>query len=171
MDKNQDAMKIFQGYGFQWNKRRSFSLEGLNYWHPGFAWAITRKAYERIGGLYDYGILGSGDFNMCMSYIGKGSNSINNKNSKNYMKTILDFQEKAKNLRIGYTPGIIRHYFHGSKKNRKYTERWIILVNHQFDPFKHIIKNKDGIYVPTSECPVQLLKDITIYFSQRNEDE
>ena len=40
---------------------------------------ITRKAYEKINGLYDKGILGSGDSIIAMSLINK-CNSINNVN-------------------------------------------------------------------------------------------
>jgi len=76
-----------------------------------------------------------------------------------------------KTLRLGYVPGVIRHHFHGSKKNRKYHERWQILVNHNFDPIKHIKKSENGLLIPTEECPKQLLDDIMMYFKERNEDE
>jgi len=74
-------------------------------------------------------------------------------------------------LRLGYVPGIIRHFFHGSKKNRKYAQRWEILVRNNYEPTKHITIDNNGILVPTSECPQQMLKEIYLYFAERNEDE
>jgi hypothetical protein len=86
-------------------------------------------------------------------------------------KSVTEYQEKVKNLRFGYVPGLIRHYFHGSKKNRKYSERWQILVDHNFDPLSHLVYDKIGILVPSKECSKELLNDILTYFSERNEDE
>lgn len=83
----------------------------------------------------------------------------------------MTFQKKACGLRLGYCPGVIRHYFHGSKKNRGYSTRWQILVKHQYSPYKHITFNSDGLLIPTKECPQELLKDIHDYFWARNEDE
>ena len=40
-----------------------------------------------------------------------------------------------------------------------------------YDLTIHITTNKDGIIVPTKECPQQLLTDILKYFTERNEDE
>jgi hypothetical protein len=71
---------------------------------------------------------------------------------------------------VGYVPGVIRHYFHGSKQNRKYMERWQILVKHQYDPYKHTTYDH-GLLIPSKECPPELLKDILQYFRERNEDE
>jgi hypothetical protein len=68
-------------------------------------------------------------------------------------------------------PGVIRHYFHGSKKNRRYTERWEILIKHNFDPFDHITTDEKGLLIPSRNCPQELLDDIMNYFSERNEDE
>jgi hypothetical protein len=172
MDKHDNAMNIFSSFGFQFTKNRTYGLVGANnLWHPGFAWAITRKAYDRIGGLYDSSILGSGDNNIALSLIGKSMKSINNKASNGYKQSVLDYEKNMIGLRLGYIPGIIRHYFHGSKANRKYAERWQILVDHLYDPNEHVIKNKEGLLIPTSKCPKKLLEDIMRYFAERNEDE
>ena len=172
MDKNEDPMRIFQSFGFQYSKKKKYNMSGLlNFWHPGFAWAITRKAYEKIGGIYDKSILGSGDHNISLCLIGQGLQSINNNVSDGYKKSILDYQKNICKLRLGYVPGFIRHYFHGSKENRKYSERWKILINHQYDPYEHITYDKNGLLIPSEKCPSELLDDIYQYFSERNEDE
>jgi len=165
------ANKIFQSFGFKYTKGDTYTSQGVNYWHPGFAWACTRKAYEKMGGLFDYGILGSGDNIMAFSLINQALKSININSTDDYKNSILNFQNKVKKFRLGYVPGVIKHYFHGSKKNRRYVERWLILVNHNYSPSLHIIKNKDGILVPTPECPLIMLDEIYNYFKERNEDE
>jgi hypothetical protein len=172
MDQNEETMNTFTGFGYQYVKGVKYSAYSINkYWHPGFAWACTRKAYERMGGLYDKGVLGSGDNIMALCHIKKGSQSINANSSNDYKQTVLDYQDRVKNLRLGYVPGVIRHYFHGSKKNRRYSVRWQILIKHEYSPYKHIKYDNNGVIVPTLVCPQGLLDDIYAYFSERNEDE
>jgi len=41
MDKNEDPMRIFQGFGFQYTKKKKYNAPGLlNFWHPGFAYGL-----------------------------------------------------------------------------------------------------------------------------------
>ena len=70
MSKKKEALQIFASFGYQYIKRNPYG-KGVNFWHPGFAWACTRKAFEKMGGLYDLGILGSGDNIMALSIIGQ----------------------------------------------------------------------------------------------------
>jgi len=165
------ANKIFQSFGYKYTKGDPYCSIGTNYWHPGFAWACTRKAYEKIGGLFDLAILGSGDNIMAYALINQVLKSINKESTDDYKNLVLDFQNKIKSLRLGYVPGVIKHYFHGSKKNRKYTERWLILVNNNYLPSIHIEKDSNGILIPTHLCPKEMLDEIYNYFKERNEDE
>lgn len=171
MDKDESAMRIFTSFGYQHVKKQAYNKNSENFWHPGFAWAITRKAYDRIGGLYEYAILGSGDNIMSLSLINNGLKGINEASTDGYKKTIEDFQKKMRTLRLGYVPGVIRHYFHGSKKNRGYDERWKILMENEYTPQNHIIRNKTGLLIPTTQCPKEMLEQINTYFYKRNEDE
>ena len=171
MDKRQNAMGIMPSFGFQYVKNRPYGGNGINMWHPGYAWACTRRAYETMGGLYDLSILGAGDHNMSFSFLGKGMDSVNAEATDDYKDSIKTFEDGAKTLRLGYVPGVIRHHFHGLKKNRKYMERWHILVDNAYSPKDHITKNKDGLLVPTAACPQKILDDILKYFKERNEDE
>jgi len=52
MDKNKYTMKIFSSFGYQFTKQRQYTSNGPDFWHPGFAWACTRKAFEKMGVLY-----------------------------------------------------------------------------------------------------------------------
>jgi hypothetical protein len=167
-----EAMKVFSSWGYQYIKKLPYSSNTLNYWHPGYAWACTRKAYDRMGGLFDKGILGSSDNIMALSYLHHEEiTGLNADNSQNYKDEVFKFRDRVKNLRIGYVPGIIRHYYHGTKANRKYGDRWKILVKHQYSPNKHITYDNNGLIIPTAECPVELLNEIFQYFQERNEDD
>ena len=173
LDANQDAMNVFSGFGYQYAHQRKYKHGGKTdrIFHPGFAWACTREYYEKVGNLFEMSILGSGDHNMALAWLGHGEKSLNENVSDGYKRSILEFQEKSKDVRIGYVPGIIKHYFHGTKKNRGYATRWMVLVKHQYDPYVHMTSREDGLIIPTEECPQELLNDILTYFKQRNEDE
>jgi hypothetical protein len=171
LDNNELSMSVFNSFGYQYSKKKPHCATGINYWHPGYAWACTRKLYEKLGGLFELSILGSGDHNMALSLINNGIKSINKDVTNNYKKVILEFEKRIKHARLRYVPGVIRHYYHGSKKNRKYLERWKILVNNQYDPINHINYDKDGIITPSLNFPENLKKEIFKYFEERNEDE
>jgi hypothetical protein len=172
MNEYEETMTVFNSWGYKYTKKLPLSKNSLNYWHPGYAWACTRKAYEKMGGLYDKGILGSGDNIMAYSFLQRNiNNALDPENSEDYKNSVYEFQEKVKNMRIGYVPGVIRHYYHGSKKNRKYGERWKILVNHKYSPNIHIKYDNNGIIIPTKNFPKELIKEIYQYFEERNEDE
>ena len=171
MNKDETTIQLFNSFGYNFCKNKKYTTKGLDYWHPGYAWAITRKAYEKIGGIYDKGILGSGDNIIALSLINNTKPLLNYNYDPDYKQSMLDYQAVSKTLRIGYVPGVIRHYFHGTKKNRKYTERWQILIKHQYSPIKHLTYNDDGILVPTPECPKDFLDDIMKYFKERKEDD
>ena len=169
MDHNGSSMRVFESVGYLHSRNEHHNPDKV--WHPGFAWAMTRRAYEKCGGLYDVSILGSGDHNMSMAIRGYGRDSLNVDMTEAYKHSIEEWQSKIAGVRLGYVPGVIRHHFHGSKFNRHYHDRWEMLRNHHFDPYTHLSRNKDGLLVPTESCPPELLNDIMRYFAQRNEDE
>jgi hypothetical protein len=170
LDKDESTMHVANSGGYQYEKNLPYRM-GINYWHPGYAWACTRKAYETMGGLYENAILGSGDQIMMLSLLGQVEKALNPKNHEEYKKDALLFQERVRQIRFSYVPGVIRHYFHGTKANRRYRERWQILVDHKYEPHEHLKKENNGLLVPSDSCPPKLLEDILQYFKDRNEDD
>jgi hypothetical protein len=168
---DKSTSRVFSSFGYQFSKKTSYYGSGPDFWHPGYAWACSRKAYEKMGGLFDKGILGSGDHVMSFALIGHANKSANDRYSENYKQAALDFQDRARGLRLGYIPGVIRHHYHGSKKNRQYSERWEILIRHNYEPDVHLDYNEDGILVPSKHFPETMVTDIFNYFAERNEDE
>jgi len=173
VDMNYDLtnLNIFNSFGYSYSKNKKYTTKGLDYWHPGYAWAMTRTAYQKIGGLYDKGVLGSGDNVMALSFIDKCQFANNDNFHSDYNESMINFQSKANKLRLGYVPGVIRHHYHGSKQNRKYTERWKILMNHNYSPIEHTTYDKNGILIPTDKFTEEFKDDILNYFKERKEDE
>ena len=170
MAKDESTLNIFNSFGYSFSKNKPYTIKGLDYWHPGYAWAMNRKAYEKVG-IYDKGVLGSGDSIMALSLINKVHVNLNYHYHVDYKQSMLDYQEKAKTLRLGYVPGVIRHHYHGTKANRKYVERWKILIDHQYSPLQHLTYNEVGILVPTKLFSKEFKHDIMNYFKERKEDE
>lgn len=170
LDKDEATMHVANSGGYQYEKNLPYRM-GINYWHPGYAWACTRKAYETMGGLYENAILGSGDQIMMLSLLGQVEKALNPNNHEEYKKDAFLFQERVRQIRFSYVPGVIRHYFHGTKANRRYRERWQILVDHKYEPHEHLKKEPNGLLVPSNTCPPKLLEDILQYFKDRNEDD
>ena len=174
MDLNENAMLIGSSFGYQYSIGKTEINKDTppqSYPHPGYSLAMTRHAFEQLNGIFQESILGSGDHNLMLCLIQKGLTSINEHVSNGYKKSILEFEKKCIGLRLGHTPGVIRHFFHGSKKSRGYSTRWKILVKHKYDPYEHVTYEKNGIMIPSINCPKELLDDIKKYFESRNEDE
>jgi hypothetical protein len=170
LDYFNQIMNAFTGFGYQYKSNFKKGTD-KSYWHPGFAWAFNRTTYEKIGGIFEVGILGSGDNIMCHTAITKAVSTLKSGMAPGYISTINDYQDKFVDVKFGYVPGSIKHYFHGKKVNRKYLEREDILIKHQFCPISHIAYDDIGLIIPSKECPQGLIDDIMQYFVNRNEDE
>lgn len=146
-----------------------------HFWHPGFAWAFTRRAIDRLGGLLDTAILGSGDHSMAMALVGLGQNSFPKAVTKRYAYEIMRWQERAEKYikrDVGFIHGTITHNWHGKKRDRRYVERWDIVVKNHFDPDIDLKKDCQGLYQleVTNHRQRRLRDEIRHYFRQRNED-
>jgi len=141
------------------------------YWHPGYAWAARRDAIDTLGGLFEVGIVGSGDHHMACCLIGEGKLSIASGLNPDYETHVLNWEKRALRLHknVGYIKGTIFHYWHGKKINRKYKERWEILRSSQFSPTHDLHKDWQGLLI-FHEGSYKLRDDILEYFNQRNED-
>ena len=170
MDFNKQILNTFTGFGYQYNKN-FIKGNGINYWHPGFAWACNRNAYDKMGRLFQEGILGSGDNIICNTFINKAPENLKKGMSNEYINFVKQVQDKMEGITLGYIPGTIRHFFHGKKVNRKYYDREDILIKYQYNPYTFIEYNSIGLIIPTKDCPKEFLQDILDYFKGRNEDE
>jgi hypothetical protein len=144
-----------------------------SFWHPGFAWAARREALDGLGGLMVLpAVLGSADHHMALALINEAEDSMPGGIHPNYRQLVLEWQEQAQSViksNIGYVPGTLVHHWHGKKKDRRYQDRWQILVRHQFDPLRDVRLDSSGL-MTLAPNRTKLRDDIRAYFRARNED-
>ena len=142
-----------------------------NSWHPGFAMAMRRRLLDTLP-LLEVCALGAGDHHMCAAFIGKADLTFPKTIHQNYKKIVMAWQAKAVEFvrkNFGYVAGTISHGWHGTKANRKYVDRWTILIRHAFDPETDVYHNSRGV-VELVDTKPGLRDDVRTYFRQRDED-
>lgn len=163
-----ESLKIDKSFGYMHAKSGTPLVKSDRYgfWHPGYAWAATRQAWNKMGGLIDFAILGSADRHMAMAWIGQVDMSYPGNIHPNYKALLKEYELLCKGFRVSYVPGTIVHYWHGSLENRQYRERWAIIT--KFDPFEDLDTSNECVQLSTSGQRFE--KDILNYFLQRKED-
>jgi len=127
---------------------------------------------ETVGGLLDICILGSGDHHMAVGLAGRDIPHPDTiQGGSVYRMAIRSWQDRAASLthNIGYVEGHAIHHYHGPKTCRGYGWRPRVLRAHDFDPYRDLFRDAQGIYQLTPEKPA-LRDDIRAYFRSRNED-
>ncbi len=144
---------------------------GGGYWHPGYAWAIRREAYNQLGGLIDHAILGGADLFMANALCEQVFNAPASLGETG-VRWVNQWRTRAtKYIRrnVGYMDGLILHHFHGKKVNRRYRDRGTILVDAHFDPEMDLKRDSQGLYQLNPEN-IALRDGIRSYFRGRSED-
>lgn len=142
------------------------------FWHPGFAWAARREAINDLGGLIDWALLGAADHHMALGLVGSAHLSLPGGISAAYRDGVMLWQEKAElhvKRKVGYVDGLLQHYWHGKKRDRRYIERWDILIRNGFDPHLDLKRDHQGVYQLTDRS-IRLRDDVRAYFRSRRED-
>jgi hypothetical protein len=139
--------------------------------HSGYAWAATRHAIDVLGGLIDWSPCGANDHHMARAFIGNILDSVHPHSPAPFKESLRIWGERAETLKpkIGYVPGMITHFWHGPKANRRYLDRWQIINDNQFDPALDLKRDAQGLYQLTWRNK-KLVEDLMAYFRQRNED-
>ena len=167
-----ESLKIDKSFGYMYKDSGTSYVKNDKYgfWHPGYAWACSRKAWKKMGGLIDWAILGSADRHMAMAMIKMAEASCPGNIHQNYKLLLKRYEARCTGLRLSYVHGTILHHWHGSLANRKYRERWTILTTNSFDPFEYLDTDSQGLTIFTSKGQ-RLKKEILEYFLERKEDE
>ncbi|MGH7536146.1 MAG: hypothetical protein ACREMG_11280, partial [Gemmatimonadales bacterium] len=149
--------------------------------HPGYAWAMRRDAWDDLGGLIDWAVLGSGDSHMAHALLGQVDWTLNGLPSGSYapeyQRPFYVWQSRAERYvrrNLGSMPGSILHHWHGPKAARRYQERPAILIRNQFDPAVDLKCDWQGLYQLTDLGTARsrrLRDDLRRYFHERNEDQ
>lgn len=175
---NYEILRTFRSYAYCC--KNNIPRKGLNtgndyyngeYYHSGYSWAIRRDAYDELGGLVDWGILGGGDLvmaNILFEQDFKAPSSL----GPGGVQKLKIWQNRARKYikqNVGYVPGLILHQWHGKKTDRKYQDRGTVLVNAKFDPDYDLIKDTQGLYQLNTDN-IKLRDGIRNYLAGRNED-
>lgn len=170
---NHQPIAQHTGYVYTWmNSANALPSYGLGAYHPGYAWAARIDALNSIGGLIDYAILGSADSHMAGAFTGAVDKTFHQGMSRDYKDALWHYQrlcDKHLRQKIGYVETSLTHEWHGKKKDRGYTNRWRVLSDNGFSPYKDITRRADGLVTLTGEK--RGLRDgLMRYFRSRAED-
>jgi len=167
------GVQLHKGFCYQYVTGKPIVIgKDYEFAHPGFAWAARREALDKVEGLIDWTLLGAADHIMALALIGRTKDSIIGGLSQNYYSMAGHWQYLAEaqiKRNIGYVPGLLHHFWHGRKENRKYVDRWEILQRNQYDPKVDILRDTYGVIRLADNKP-KLRDDLREYFRQRNED-
>lgn len=170
---NGEALKTHEGFMSSFiNGKPLPNKKNYPVWHPGYGWAARREAIDDLGGLFDVAILGSADHHMAWCLIGKGLQYAPSKISPAYKRELSTWQDRANThirQNVGYMSGTIVHHWHGKKRDRRYVERWDILLKHDYDPDQDLQRDWQGLY-RLSDKGERMRNDLREYFRMRNED-
>ena len=171
MGPNKEIITTHSGFGYMYSQGLPFTPGQGTFWHPGFAHAYRRGAFDAVGGLIDRAVLGAADHHMAAALIGKGDWTVPGDINPAYMQMVKDWQTRADKLQgdLGCVEGTILHHYHGKKENRKYVERWQILKDNNFNPNTDLSLDWQGLPQLNGNKP-KLRDDLRRYFRERRED-
>lgn len=139
---------------------------------PGGGWAFRREAIDRVGGLLDVCILGSGDYHMTVALVGSVNRHTDLRMGlPGYEGSIREWSQRASSPRmaVGYLNSHALHHWHGPRDSRGYAVRSEILKRHQFDPTVDLRRDTVGVLHWSGNKP-DLEEDVRQYFRSRDED-
>ena len=179
-----EVLETHKGFAYCYVKGRELGEKnrlggwkyGGPYWHPGYAFAFCMDAWNGLGGMIDRGICGAGDYHMACALIGRGDFSHPGSVHPNYRHMVEVWQNRAESVvrrNIGYLPGTIHHGYHGAKADRRYVERWDILTQNDFDPYRDVAYDRHGVLqltVSHDERGRRIRDQLRSYFRTRRED-
>ena len=148
---------------------------------PGGGWAFKKNILNKIGGFFDYDIVGMGDNFMARCLINKKpfiNYKIKNKvknirflpTSKNYYEILNNYYKKCKNIKVSYLECDVQHHWHGNLNSRLYLERWSTLEEYEYDPIKYLVIKENGL-IELNENHTDFKKDLEYYFFTKEETE
>ena len=179
---NEEHMAHHRAFCRQYFYRQPMIATAHPYWHgdggphiyphSGYAWAMTRDAYDAVGGLFELGGMGSGDHHLALALIGEADRSIPGGISDTYRREVKRWENRAQRhigRNIGFVEGTIEHLYHGRKSERGYRSRWGMFIEHAFDPLDDLRLNSHGVLEFDTHKP-ELRHDFDLYLQSRNED-
>jgi hypothetical protein len=69
---------------------------------------------------------------------------------------------------LDFAKGGLSTHFHGKKQNRRYRERWQMFIEHQYNPYKDLIRDQQGLILLRGKP--RLRHEVYEYMVARGED-
>ena len=137
--------------------------------HPSGAWAARREIFP-----LDVGhILGGGDTTCVEAWLKMvqtfAQSQMTPARKAHWERGAQDAQRKERG-RITTLQGEAVHLFHGTRDNRRYSERTQWLFDHDYNPDRDIRVDQQGLLTWTAEAPKSLQDVVRNYFLIRRED-
>jgi len=138
----------------------------------GLAWASSRSLLQKHG-FYDARIIGSGDQAIACAAIGKfeyaeQSGNMNSHQREHYRTWAEPFFADAGG-KLGCVEGRIFHLWHGHLRDRQFDQRHLNLRRFEFDPYRDIALDSNGVWRWNSDKP-EMHEFMIRYFGLRRED-
>lgn len=157
------------------NNDANYPYSSKIFGRPGLAWAANIDAWNQVGGLIDFSILGAGDWYMAHGLVGTLNTARSEYADGPYMKKLLQWQDKAQRWikrDVGYVSGLVYHDFHGRKALRQYGSRGKILSEGLYNPDIDIKYDAQGMLQLETwdDRQIKMRDQIRGYFRARNED-
>jgi hypothetical protein len=152
------------------------NLTGVGWCSVGFAWAAKKNTLLQLGGLFDKGIVGSGDYINAMGFLNIFNSDNTVGDSGIFLREILDWQILAQSIiqkKMGYVKGMVYHRWHGAVGNRGFAARNSITASFffPFEPKDHVFYDDNGLLKYMPQVRNYFNKKAMKYFSSRNEDD
>ena len=147
--------------------------DGYSYAHTGYAWACTRYFFENIGKLIDFCLIGSADHHIAWCCVSKSQDTVHGSMTQGYKDALAAWSRKAAYAcagRVGFSSGILKHGFHGTRDARDYVGRWNILVHNKYDPERDIAYDGQGVLYLIGNNAHAIETGIMRYNRSRRED-
>jgi hypothetical protein len=177
-----EHMQTHKSFASVWHAGKPVVADGPKFWrfsggyaeypHPGYAHAWQKRALDRIGGLFDLGGMGSGDYHMMLGLVGKAEASLPGGVTESYRNAVIAWGRRAAaevNGKLGFVHGTLEHPFHGRKQNRDYQGRWGMFLEHAFDPLTDLKRNTHGLIEFAGNKP-DLEREFDRHMRSRAED-
>jgi hypothetical protein len=134
---------------------------------PGLAWGATTEWLDRVGGLFDAGVLGGGDTFMLHGC--REGRLAAPGFTPGFARAFDLWAHRARGTRVGWADGTVLHLYHGSFPNRRYADRYEIALKHDYDPAADV-RVEGGAWVWDSAKP-DFHREVAEYFLGRREDD
>lgn len=146
--------------------------------HTGFAWCFRREFFDRIGGLYAVGSMGTLDVALTVAVLGcePGTKEWQElvaklvpRNEPHYRRWYDGVREALHGgPQPGAVPGKVWHEWHGALIDRGYRTRHELIAD--LDVERHIEVAPQGHLVWTAAAPLAMRRRVMDYFLSRKED-